>query len=618
MHKSYYEILGIGRLAGDDEIKRGFRRQALLYHPDRNPDDPEAEEYFGLALEAYQVLKDPRLRRLYDLYGHEGLKSARFNLKTGMEDIFSSFAEVFEGLFSVEAPPKPRPQRGADLKCEVELDLADVARGRQVRVRAPVEVTCPACRGRGHGQGPAELCPDCHGAGRLARQHGFFRMADACPRCHGRGRIYPDECPQCQGRGATQMLRQVPAQVPPGVSDGQTLHLRGQGHPGRNGGEPGDLELTVRVSRHPYFRRNGPHLERTLAVSGRRARAGGQVMLITLNDGLQSLTIPAGAVHGQVLRLAGLGLAGAHGVHGDLLVTLEVGEPPRPPVCLSCARYALRQSPLVKNVYSIYRGANSLRAWALARMDHRELPPAPDLESARTGRRLALILAYLRAHVRKGLAVQHDEAQALWALSRHVEQQAAKNGAGPSPATALAFLDRLHEALGEAELTAAQGGRNGGPLSCGLSEPPPPADLAGLPAVSYNQLRARSQAALADRFLDRYVVNIFAFPRKWLVRRKFLGIMSELFGGIEERAAGGGAIYDVVDVSVSAFVSRHRVLLKSLCLNYSRQMGREVTLYQFESFLAESLRHFYMLLKMHQEEDPLLIRGVPSQLQVGH
>jgi molecular chaperone DnaJ len=329
--RCYYEVLGVERTCDDETIKKSYRKLALQYHPDRNPDDPEAEERFKEAAEAYEVLRDAEKRKLYDAYGHEGLKSTGFSGFGGVHDIFSSFSDIFEGLFGFSGSGARRGPsgRGRDLRYDLQVTLEEAAQGKQASFKVGRELTCTACSGRGQkdgGQPP--VCRACGGQGQVVRSQGFFRLATTCPECRGEGRVVTDPCPQCRGRGKIYTERELAVRVPAGITHGQRLRLSGEGEGGTMGGEPGDLYVIVHVADHPVFERDGDSIYRRLEVSMAQAALGRTVLVDTLIDGQTEMGIPAGSQTGDMVRLYGLGMPRLRDdKRGDLMVQLVVRTP---------------------------------------------------------------------------------------------------------------------------------------------------------------------------------------------------------------------------------------------------------------------------------------------------
>ena len=331
MKRCYYEILEIDRQSDGETIKKAYRKLALQYHPDRNPDNPEAEEMFKEAAEAYQVLQDPEKRRLYDAYGHDGLKSSGYQGFDGMGDIFSSFSDIFEGVFGFgrggQRPDSPRA--GRDLRYDLEITLEEAALGKETSVQAAREADCEACGGTGQKDGSAPpVCPTCQGQGQVLRSQGFFRLATTCPDCRGEGRKVTDPCPKCSGRARVLDEQTLDLHIPAGIAHGQKLRMRGEGEGGRNGGPPGDLYVVIHVAENKTFEREGAQLYRRLEVSMAQAALGQTVLVETLVDGQVEMAIPAGAQTGQMVRLKGMGMPRLNsGRRGDLAVQLVVLTP---------------------------------------------------------------------------------------------------------------------------------------------------------------------------------------------------------------------------------------------------------------------------------------------------
>ena len=330
MKRCYYEVLGVERDCDPEVLKKAYRRLAMELHPDRNPGDAQAEEKFKEAAEAYEVLRDGEKRRLYDAYGHEGLKNTGFSGFGGMGDIFSTFSDVFEGLFGFPGgAPRGGPQRGRDLRYDLEVSLEEAAQGKQASFRVGRELACQECSGRGQkGGAQPVVCRACGGQGQVLRSQGFFRLATTCPECRGEGRVVTDPCPACRGRGKKYEEKELSVRIPPGIGHGQRLRMRGEGEGGSLGGEPGDLYVVVHLKPHQVFERDGDSLYRQLKVSMVQAALGRTVLVDSLIDGPAELTIPAGSQTGDLVRLHGLGMPRLRDERrGDLLVQLVVRTP---------------------------------------------------------------------------------------------------------------------------------------------------------------------------------------------------------------------------------------------------------------------------------------------------
>ncbi|MGQ9920509.1 MAG: molecular chaperone DnaJ [Desulfobacca sp.] len=326
-YKDYYQILGVGRHASADDIKKAYRQLALKYHPDRNPGDKTAEEKFKEASEAYEVLRDPDKRRLYDQYGHEGLRDSGFTGFRDFGDIFGAFSDIFEDLFGFRDTRRAwsGPQAGADRRFDLEIDFLDAARGTEVTVEIPRNVNCGTCQGTGLRPGSRKtICPVCGGRGQVTQTHGFLRISTTCSRCQGLGEVIGDPCPTCNGRGRVMEKKKLAVKIPPGVDNGVHLVMAGEGDAGVRGGPPGDLYIVVHVRPHELFRRQGDDLILTLPISFTQAALGGTVSIPTLN-GNRELIIPPGTQPGETITLRGEGIPHLKGYGtGDLKVQVNV------------------------------------------------------------------------------------------------------------------------------------------------------------------------------------------------------------------------------------------------------------------------------------------------------
>jgi molecular chaperone DnaJ len=327
--KDYYEVLAVPRDASDEEIKKAYRRLAMKFHPDRNPDDPQAEARFKEAAEAYEVLRDPQKRAQYDRYGHEGLNGTGFQGFRSTDDIFSTFSDVFGEFFGFGSGSRgPRPQAGSDLRYNLTLSFRDAAKGKEVELQIPRNENCAECGGSGAAAGTRpETCRQCGGRGQVHQAQGFFRITVTCPVCQGQGEIITSPCPQCHGRGIVRNTRELKVRIPAGVDNGSRLRLRGEGEPGIYGGPPGDLYVVVHVEEDGVFKRQGQHLIVAKEISFVEAALGARIEVPTLDDPVP-MDIPKGTQSGHVFQISGLGLPHLGSTHrGDLLVEVQVKIP---------------------------------------------------------------------------------------------------------------------------------------------------------------------------------------------------------------------------------------------------------------------------------------------------
>jgi molecular chaperone DnaJ len=337
MPRDAYEVLGVGRDADEQQIKKAFRRLARELHPDVNSEDPQAAEKFKEAAEAYEILSDPERRATYDRYGYEGLRSGGYRPNF---DAFGSLGDLFGaffgegGIFGGEGPGGGRPSRGANIALAVEIDLADVLSGSTTTVSYEAIRRCEHCHGNGAEPGtPIITCPRCSGAGRLeavARTpFGQVLQTVLCDRCEGEGRIAQQPCAICRGAGLERARRELAVQIPPGIADGQRIRLAGHGNAARSGGAPGDLFVQVRVRNDERFVREGGDLITVIDVPATLAALGGEVEVQTL-EGPATLTLSPGTQPGEELRLRGAGLPElGRSRRGDLRAIVNVVIPRR-------------------------------------------------------------------------------------------------------------------------------------------------------------------------------------------------------------------------------------------------------------------------------------------------
>jgi molecular chaperone DnaJ len=328
--RDYYVVLEVSRTATEAELKKSYRRLAMKFHPDRNPDDHEAEEKFKEAKEAYEVLTDEQKRAIYDQHGHEGLAARGGGGGFGGGDAFSDiFGDVFGDIFGAgRRGGRQQVFRGADLRYDLELDLEQAVFGHEASVEFTTLGECEPCKGSGAAAGSKTTnCETCHGSGQVRMQQGFFAVQQTCPRCKGRGQVITQPCDSCLGQGRIRRKKTLSVKVPQGVDNGDRIRLSGEGEAGRNGGPAGDLYVEIRVREHPIFERDGSHLSCEVPVSFATAALGGTVEVPTL-DGNVELKVPNETQSGRVFRLKEKGVKPVRGgATGDLFCRIVVETP---------------------------------------------------------------------------------------------------------------------------------------------------------------------------------------------------------------------------------------------------------------------------------------------------
>jgi len=328
--RDYYEVLGTNRNATEDELKKAYRKLALKFHPDRNPGDKAAEDKFKEAAEAYEVLRDPQKRQIYDQYGHQGLEGAGFSGFGGFEDIFSSFGDIFEDFFGFGAGrrSRSRSQKGSDLRYDLKLSFMEAAFGTETDIDVNKRGICPTCGGSGCEKGThPETCAYCKGTGQATRSQGFFTLSTTCPNCNGRGQSIPHPCPECRGAGQVMMRKKVAVKIPGGVDSGSRLRLTGEGEAGVYGGLPGDLYVFIHVEPHEYFRRDHTEIICQVEISFVQAALGDTITVPTLN-GSKPLEITKGTQPGDVFRFKGEGIPSLRSNRrGDQLIQVIIKTP---------------------------------------------------------------------------------------------------------------------------------------------------------------------------------------------------------------------------------------------------------------------------------------------------
>jgi molecular chaperone DnaJ len=325
--RDYYETLGVERTASAADIKRAYRQRAMQHHPDRNPDDSEAEQRFKEINEAYAFLRDADKRAAYDRFGHaafdEGLRS------TGGFDYASGFSDIFDEMFGMGARRASRRSRGSDLRYNLEITLEDAFAGKQVEIRVPASVKCTSCSGSGaaEGSGPT-VCGACHGRGRTRSQQGFFTVERACAACQGAGRVIEHPCRTCAGAGRVRKDKTLSVTVPKGVEDGTRIRLAGEGEAGMHGAPPGDLYIFLTITQHQFFEREGADLFCRVPVPMTTATLGGTIQVPTVDGSRAKITLNPGVQTGQQFRLRGKGMTVLNGNgRGDLYVEAKIETP---------------------------------------------------------------------------------------------------------------------------------------------------------------------------------------------------------------------------------------------------------------------------------------------------
>ena len=331
--RDYYEILGVGRDATDDDLKKSYRKLALKYHPDKNPGNKAAEEHFKEVNEAYEVLSAPEKRRRYDHYGHQGVGANGYGGSEGFGGFGAGgfgdiFEDIFEDFFGAGTRRGRRAEKGSDLRYNLEISFEEAAFGLETKINIPRMETCSGCNGTGaKSSTKLSVCPTCKGNGQIRFQQGFFTLSRTCTHCNGEGRIVTDPCDKCHGRKRVRKERTLSLKVPPGVETGTRLRLTGEGEAGINGGPSGDLYVVITVRDHPFFVREGNDIICNIPVSFVKAILGGKIEVPTLTGNI-SLNIPPGAQPGSMLRMKGKGIADIKGYGiGDQIVKLNVEIP---------------------------------------------------------------------------------------------------------------------------------------------------------------------------------------------------------------------------------------------------------------------------------------------------
>ena len=335
----FYETLGVSKGASDKDLKSAFRRLAMKYHPDKNPDDVEAERKFKEINEAYETLKDPQKRAAYDQFGHAAFEQGGpggFG-GGGFGGGAHAFSDIFEDIFGeMMGGGRSRRnaggrERGADLRYNMEISLEEAFTGKTAQIRVPTSVQCDACGGSGAKPGSQPVtCTTCQGSGRVRASQGFFSVERTCPTCHGRGEIISDPCTKCSGQGRVNEDRSLSVNIPAGIEDGTRIRLAGEGEAGMRGGPQGDLYIFLSVKPHEFFQRDGADLYCTVPVSMTTAALGGQFDVVTLDGAKTRVKVPEGTQTGRQFRLKSKGMPVLRSSHmGDLYIQIAIETPQR-------------------------------------------------------------------------------------------------------------------------------------------------------------------------------------------------------------------------------------------------------------------------------------------------
>ncbi len=356
--RDYYEILEVERTAEAAVIKSAYRKKAMQYHPDRNPDNPEAETAFKEVNEAYEILKDPQKRGAYDRYGHAafenggggGAGARGFGGMGGFSDIFEDLFGDFMGGGGGNG--RTRAPRGSDLRYNLEISLEDAYHGKKMELKIPTTAPCESCDGTGAEAGSEPVtCESCHGAGKIRAQQGFFTIERTCPVCQGQGQVIKNPCKTCRGEGRVHKEKTLSVNIPAGVDDGNRIRLSGEGEAGMRGGPPGDLYIFLTVADHRIFQRDGQNIHCRVPIPMMTAALGGDIEVPTLDGARAKVSITAGTQSGRKFRLRGKGMPimNSHS-HGDMYIHTIVETP---------VNLTKRQKELLKEFDAAGKGAHS-------------------------------------------------------------------------------------------------------------------------------------------------------------------------------------------------------------------------------------------------------------------
>ena len=348
--RCYYEILSIQRAATDDEVKKSFRRLAMKCHPDRCPDDPQAQERFKEAKEAYEVLSDSQKRAAYDQHGHAAFENGMGGRGGFNGDVGDIFGDIFSDIFGMGGAGRNRPRRGSDLRYLMELDLEEAVFGVEKKIDVPTLVACEECDGSGSQDGKTSTCTTCRGHGRVRMQNGIFSVQQTCPHCAGTGKTVANPCRSCQGEGRVNDERSLEVKIPAGVDNGDRIRLTGQGEAGPAGTVPGDLYVEVHVREHAIFTREGDDLFCEVPIRFAQATLGAELSVPTLG-GEATMSIPPETQTGKLFRLRGKGVKSVRsGRTGDLLCRVVLETP---------VKLTSRQRELIEELEATFVGENA-------------------------------------------------------------------------------------------------------------------------------------------------------------------------------------------------------------------------------------------------------------------
>ena len=329
--RDYYETLGVSRTASADELKKAYRKLAMKYHPDRNPDDPEAEQKFKELNEAYGVLKDPENRSTYDRFGHAAFESGMGGRGAGDFNFAGGFADIFDEMFGefMGARRGRSGMRGADLRYNMEITLEEAFAGKSAQIRVPTTVTCDSCSGSGAAKGSAPItCPSCQGHGRVRAQQGFFTIERTCASCQGVGRIIEKPCRSCEGTGRVHKEKTLQVNIPAGVEDGTRIRLSGEGEAGVQSAPAGDLYIFLTIRPHRLFQRDAANIFCQVPIPMTTAALGGSIEVPAIDGSRARVSVPAGAQNGQQFRLKNKGMSVMRSkARGDMYIQVSVETP---------------------------------------------------------------------------------------------------------------------------------------------------------------------------------------------------------------------------------------------------------------------------------------------------